>query len=100
MVSRHRRWRRLDQDVVDYFVAHCTAEMIRLEHCGCPWSRKIDDHVNVRAFDPPARRNISASTSSPAGLEQVEDKYCQRLQDRKHRFQRCDDFYPITRIPG
>jgi fumarate reductase flavoprotein subunit len=39
-----------DQDVVDYFVAHCTEEMVQLEHWGCPWSRKADGHVNVRAF--------------------------------------------------
>jgi fumarate reductase flavoprotein subunit len=39
-----------DQDAVDYFVAHCTEEMVQLEHWGCPWSRKPDGHVNVRAF--------------------------------------------------
>jgi len=39
-----------EQDVVDYFVAHCTEEMVQLEHWGCPWSRKPDGHVNVRAF--------------------------------------------------
>lgn len=39
-----------EQDVVEYFVAHCTREMIQLEHWGCPWSRKPDGHVNVRAF--------------------------------------------------
>jgi fumarate reductase flavoprotein subunit len=39
-----------EQDVVDYFVAHCTSEMVQLEHWGCPWSRKADGHVNVRAF--------------------------------------------------
>ena len=39
-----------DQDVVEYFVAHCTEELIQLEHWGCPWSRKPDGHVNVRAF--------------------------------------------------
>src|SRR5438552_7651731 len=39
-----------EQDVVDYFVAHCTEEMVQLEHWGCPWSRKDDGHVNVRAF--------------------------------------------------
>ena len=39
-----------DQDVVEYFVAHCTEEMIQLEHWGCPWSRKEDGHVNVRFF--------------------------------------------------
>ena len=39
-----------EQDVVDYFVAHCTEEMVQLEHWGCPWSRKDDGHINVRAF--------------------------------------------------
>ena len=39
-----------DQDAVEYFVAHCTEEMVQLEHWGCPWSRKSDGHVNVRAF--------------------------------------------------
>ncbi|KEQ18901.1 fumarate reductase (quinol) flavoprotein subunit [Endozoicomonas numazuensis] len=39
-----------DQDAVDYFVQHSTEEMIRLEHWGCPWSRKPDGDVNVRPF--------------------------------------------------
>ena len=39
-----------DQDVVEYFVAHCTEEMVQLEHWGCPWSRKDDGHINVRFF--------------------------------------------------
>lgn len=39
-----------EQDVVEDFVAHCTPEMVQLEHWGCPWSRKPDGHVNVRAF--------------------------------------------------
>jgi len=39
-----------DQDAVEYFVAHCTEEMVQLEHWGCPWSRKHDGHVNVRFF--------------------------------------------------
>jgi succinate dehydrogenase flavoprotein subunit len=39
-----------EQDVVEYFVAHCPDEMVQLEHWGCPWSRKPDGHVNVRAF--------------------------------------------------
>jgi fumarate reductase flavoprotein subunit len=39
-----------DQDAVDYFVAHCTEEMVQLEHWGCPWSRKEDGHINTRAF--------------------------------------------------
>jgi len=39
-----------EQDVVEYFVEHCTPEMVQLEHWGCPWSRKPDGHINVRAF--------------------------------------------------
>lgn len=39
-----------DQDVVQYFIEHAHEEMVQLEHWGCPWSRKADGHVNVRAF--------------------------------------------------
>ena len=39
-----------EQDVVEYFVSHCTREMIQLEHWGCPWSRQPDGHINVRKF--------------------------------------------------
>jgi fumarate reductase flavoprotein subunit len=39
-----------EQDAVEYFVEHCTPEMVQLEHWGCPWSRKPDGHINVRAF--------------------------------------------------
>ena len=39
-----------EQDVVEYFVAHCREEMVQLEHWGCPWSRTADGHANVRAF--------------------------------------------------
>ena len=39
-----------DQEVVDYFVAHAHEEMVQMEHWGCPWSRRDDGHVNVRAF--------------------------------------------------
>ncbi|MBK7470054.1 MAG: fumarate reductase (quinol) flavoprotein subunit [Betaproteobacteria bacterium] len=39
-----------EQDVVEYFVAHSHEEMVQMEHWGCPWSRKDDGHVNVRAF--------------------------------------------------
>ena len=39
-----------EQDVVEYFVAHAHEELVQMEHWGCPWSRKPDGHVNVRAF--------------------------------------------------
>jgi fumarate reductase flavoprotein subunit len=39
-----------EQDVVDYFVAHCVEELVQLEHWGCPWSRTPEGDVNVRFF--------------------------------------------------
>ena len=39
-----------EQDVVEYFVSKSHEEMVRMEHWGCPWSRRPDGHVNVRAF--------------------------------------------------
>ena len=39
-----------DQTVVDYFVAHAAEEMVQLENWGCPWSRKEDGNIAVRAF--------------------------------------------------
>jgi fumarate reductase flavoprotein subunit len=39
-----------DQDVVEYFVAHCLDELVQLEHWGCPWSRQPDGRVNTRYF--------------------------------------------------
>ncbi len=39
-----------DQDAVQYFIEHCTEEMVQLEQWGCPWSRKDDGSINVRFF--------------------------------------------------
>jgi len=39
-----------DQDVVEFFVGQAHRELVQMEHWGCPWSRKDDGHVNVRAF--------------------------------------------------
>ena len=39
-----------DQDVVEVFVREAPAEVIQLEHWGCPWSREPDGRVSVRAF--------------------------------------------------
>ncbi len=39
-----------EQNVVEYFVQHCTEEMVQLEQWGCPWSRKDDGSINVRYF--------------------------------------------------
>ena len=39
-----------DQDAVEAFVAEAPLELLQLEHWGCPWSRKPDGHIAVRAF--------------------------------------------------
>ena len=39
-----------DQDAVEAFVKEAPAELLRLEHWGCPWSRDPDGHIAVRAF--------------------------------------------------
>jgi len=39
-----------DQDAVEFFVARCPEEIVRLEHWGCPWSRDEDGRVSQRAF--------------------------------------------------
>ncbi len=39
-----------DQNVVEVFVREGPAEMIQMEHWGCPWSREPDGSVAVRPF--------------------------------------------------
>src|SRR2546422_8845559 len=39
-----------DQDAVEAFVREAPAEMVQLEHWGCPWSREPSGRVAVRPF--------------------------------------------------
>ena len=39
-----------DQDAVEAFVREAPEELLRLEHWGCPWSRKPDGRIAVRPF--------------------------------------------------
>src|SRR3989441_2163057 len=39
-----------DQDAVELFVKEAPAELTRLEHWGCPWSREPDGRIAVRPF--------------------------------------------------
>src|ERR687892_2664449 len=39
-----------DQDAVEAFVQEAPRELLQLEHWGCPWSRRPDGEVAVRAF--------------------------------------------------
>ena len=39
-----------DQDVVEFFVKRAPAELILLEHWGCPWSRTPNGKMDQRPF--------------------------------------------------
>jgi fumarate reductase flavoprotein subunit len=39
-----------DQDAVEAFVREAPRELLQLEHWGCPWSRRPDGRIAVRAF--------------------------------------------------
>ncbi|WP_406230330.1 fumarate reductase (quinol) flavoprotein subunit [Nocardia sp. NBC_01009] len=39
-----------DQDAVEAFVEEAPRELLQLEHWGCPWSRRPNGHIAVRAF--------------------------------------------------
>ena len=39
-----------DQDAVELFVKEAPAELIQLEHWGCPWNREPDGKIAVRPF--------------------------------------------------
>jgi fumarate reductase flavoprotein subunit len=39
-----------DQDAVEAFVRKAPEELLQLEHWGCPWSRRPDGRIAVRAF--------------------------------------------------
>jgi fumarate reductase flavoprotein subunit len=39
-----------DQDAIEAFVREAPEELLRLEHWGCPWSRRPDGRIAVRAF--------------------------------------------------
>jgi fumarate reductase flavoprotein subunit len=39
-----------DQDAVEAFVREAPRELVQLEHWGCPWSRRRDGRIAVRAF--------------------------------------------------
>ena len=39
-----------DQDAIEAFVREAPDELLQLEHWGCPWSRRPDGRIAVRAF--------------------------------------------------
>ena len=39
-----------DQDAIEAFINEAPRELLQLEHWGCPWSRRPDGRIAVRAF--------------------------------------------------
>lgn len=79
-----------DQDVVQYFVDHCTAEMVQLERWGCPWSRRDDGQVNVRFFGGmKVQRTWFAADKS--GFHMLHTLFQTSL--RYPGIRRCDEFF-------
>src|SRR5256886_1989861 len=83
-----------DQDAVEFFVARCPEEIIRLEHWGCPWSRDEDGRVSQRAFGGMSvRRTVYAADK--VGFHILHTLFQTSMKyDRIHRF----DEYFVTSL--
>src|SRR5213594_5173304 len=83
-----------DQDAVEFFVAKCPEEIIRLEHWGCPWSRDEDGRVSQRAFGGMSvKRTVYAADK--VGFHILHTLFQTSMKyDRIHRF----DEYFVTSL--
>src|SRR5256886_8977533 len=83
-----------DQDAVEFFVARCPEEIIRLEHWGCPWSRDEDGRVSQRAFGGMSvKRTVYAADK--VGFHILHTLFQTSMKyDRIHRF----DEYFVTSL--
>jgi succinate dehydrogenase/fumarate reductase flavoprotein subunit len=84
-----------DQDAVEFFVAGCPEEIIRLEHWGCPWSRDEDGRVSQRAFGGMSvKRTVYAADK--VGFHILHTLFQTSMKyERIHRF---DEFFVTSLI--
>ena len=84
-----------DQDAVEFFVARCPEEIIRLEHWGCPWSRDEDGRVSQRAFGGMSvKRTVYAADK--VGFHILHTLFQTSMKyERIHRF---DEFFVTSLI--
>ncbi|HWM51350.1 MAG TPA: succinate dehydrogenase/fumarate reductase flavoprotein subunit [Thermoplasmata archaeon] len=84
-----------DQDAVEFFVARCPEEIVRLEHWGCPWSRDEDGRVSQRAFGGMSvKRTVYAADK--VGFHILHTLFQTSMKyERIHRF---DEFFVTSLI--
>jgi succinate dehydrogenase/fumarate reductase flavoprotein subunit len=84
-----------DQDAVEFFVARCPEEIVRLEHWGCPWSRDDDGRVSQRAFGGMSvKRTVYAADK--VGFHILHTLFQTSMKyERIHRF---DEFFVTSLI--
>ena len=84
-----------DQDAVEFFVAQCPEEIVRLEHWGCPWSRDEDGRVSQRAFGGMSvKRTVYAADK--VGFHILHTLFQTSMKyERIHRF---DEFFVTSLI--
>ena len=79
-----------DQDAVELFVQRAPAEIIQLEHWGCPWSRDADGRISMRAFGGMSvKRTIFAADKT--GFHMLHSLFQNSL--RYPRIQRYDEWF-------
>ena len=84
-----------DQDAVEFFVARCPEEIIRLEHWGCPWSRDPDGRLSQRAFGGMSvKRTVFAADK--VGFHILHTLFQTSL--KYPRIQRFDEFFVTSLV--
>lgn len=84
-----------EQPVVDYFVRHAHAELVQMEHWGCPWSRQADGSVQVRRFGG-MKTERTWFAADKTGFHMLHTLYQTSLQ--YSNIQRFDEYFVLDLI--
>ncbi len=83
-----------DQDAVERFVEEAPQELLRLEHWGCPWSRRADGRIAVRPFGG-MKRERTWFAADKTGFHMLHTLFQTSL--RHSALRRYDEFF-VTRL--
>jgi fumarate reductase flavoprotein subunit len=83
-----------DQDAVERFVEEAPQELLRLEHWGCPWSRRADGRIAVRPFGG-MKRERTWFAADKTGFHMLHTLFQTSL--RYSALRRYDEFF-VTRL--
>ena len=83
-----------DQDAVERFVEEAPKELLRLEHWGCPWSRRTDGRIAVRPFGG-MKRERTWFAADKTGFHMLHTLFQTSL--RHPALRRYDEFF-VTRL--